>query len=136
MTTRTRDASAALDEAIVRRIGEPRYRLWFEGKTRLRREGDDLVVGVPNRHFEEWLSRTFRATLDESAQEVYGERLTVRFHIDPDLFQAARRQQESAGELQKTEDRERSKPEAPARGSSFRPDAPARESFSQSEAQS
>ncbi len=95
MTTRTRDAAAALAGAIARRIGEPRYKLWFEGHTRFRREGDQFVVGVPNRHFEEWLERTFHDAVAEAVAEVFGEPLPVRFTIDPELFQAARREQES-----------------------------------------
>ena len=34
MTTHLRDAAAAIGEALVRAIGEPRYKLWFDGKTR------------------------------------------------------------------------------------------------------
>jgi chromosomal replication initiator protein len=79
--------------AIARRIGEPRYKLWFEGHTRFRREGEAFVVGVPNRHFEEWLERTFHDAVAESVAEVYGKPLPVRFTIDPELFQAARRDQ-------------------------------------------
>jgi chromosomal replication initiator protein len=94
VTTRTRDAQAALAKAIAARIGEPRYKLWFAGHTKFRRDGDELIVGVPNRHFEEWLSRTFRAAIAEAAEEVFGRPLQLRFHIDPALFQAARREQE------------------------------------------
>jgi chromosomal replication initiator protein len=86
----------ALAEAIVKRIGKPRFDLWFERHTRFRREGDELVVGVPNRHFEEWLGRTFGAAVAEAAAEVYGSPLSVRFAIDPELFQAARRAQAEA----------------------------------------
>jgi chromosomal replication initiator protein len=93
VTTRTRDAAAALAGAIARRIGEPRYKLWFEGHTRFRREDEQFVVGVPNRHFEEWLERTFHDAVAEAVAEVFGEPLPVRFTIDPELFQAARRQQ-------------------------------------------
>src|SRR3954466_8102030 len=95
MTTHLRDAAAALGEALVRAIGEPRYKLWFDGKTRFRLDGDDLVVGVPNRHFEEWLGRTFRDVIAAAAAETFGRPLAVRFHIDAELFQAARREQEA-----------------------------------------
>jgi chromosomal replication initiator protein len=84
-----------LASAIARRIGEPRYKLWFEGHTRFRREEEQFVVGVPNRHFEEWLERTFRDAVAEAVAEVYGEPLPVRFTIDPELFQASRREQEN-----------------------------------------
>ena len=91
MPTELREAVAALGEAIACRIGEPRYKLWFHGHTRFRRQGEELVVGVPNRHFEEWLGKTFHDAVADAAAEVYGESLTVRFHIDPELFQAARK---------------------------------------------
>jgi chromosomal replication initiator protein len=103
VTTRTRDAAAALAGAIARRIGEPRYKLWFEGHTRFRREGDQFVVGVPNRHFEEWLERTFHEAVAEAVAEVFGEPLPVRFTIDPELFQAARREQESVAKGERRE---------------------------------
>jgi chromosomal replication initiator protein len=90
----TRPGAEALASAITRRIGEPRYKLWFERHTRFRHDGDRLTVGVPNRHFEEWLEKTFGAAVAESAAEVFGEVTPVRFVIDPELFQAARREQE------------------------------------------
>ena len=48
---------------------------------------------MPNRHFEEWLHKTFRDALAAAAREVFGRPLAVRFVIDPQLFQAARREQ-------------------------------------------
>src|SRR5262249_23065665 len=93
MLARTRDDVAALIGAISQRIGEPRYRLWFDKNARFRVEGHTLVVGVPNRHFQEWLEKTFGADVAAAACEVYGEELEVRFRIEPQLFQAARREQ-------------------------------------------
>ncbi len=84
---------AALEQAVVRRIGEPRYRLWFHRHTQFSWDDDQLTVGVPNRHFEEWLHKTFHETLTAAAREVFGRALAVRFVIDPLLFQAARREQ-------------------------------------------
>lgn len=88
-----RDAVTALSQAIVRRVGEQRYELWFARHVRFRRDGDGLVVGVPNRHFEEWLGRTFRRAVEAAAEEVYGTPTDVRFVIDPELFQASRQEQ-------------------------------------------
>lgn len=96
MTTRTRDAAALLAEAISQRIGEPRYLLWFAPHTRFDWEQDDLRIGVPNRHFQEWLQRTFGEAVREAAAEVFERPMQVRFVIDPELFQAARRAQNDA----------------------------------------
>ena len=68
---------------MIRRIGEPRYRLWFDRHTRFSWDADQLTVGVPNRHFEEWLHKTFRDALAAAAREVFGRAMTVRFVIDP-----------------------------------------------------
>lgn len=95
LTTRERDVMAALGKAIAGRIGEPRYRLWFERHTRFRWSGEQLTVGVPNRHFEEWLEKTFAHAIAEAARSVFGHAMKIRFTIDPELFQAARREQQS-----------------------------------------
>lgn len=84
---------AALGESIARRIGEPRYQLWFEGHTRFHWDDGVLTVGVPNRHFEEWLQKTFVGAVRDAACEVFGQPMQVRFTIDPELFRAARREQ-------------------------------------------
>jgi chromosomal replication initiator protein len=86
----TNDLAAALGPAIASRIGEPRYRLWFHGHTAFAWDGRQLTVGVPNRFFQEWLQSTFTAHVTEAANELLGGPLTVRFVIDPALFQKAR----------------------------------------------
>jgi chromosomal replication initiator protein len=97
LTAQTSSVVAALGEAIAKRIGEPRYKLWFEGHTCFRWDGDVLNVGVPNRHFEEWLQKTFLGAVRESAVEVFGAPMQVRFTIDPELFRAARQEQAERG---------------------------------------
>jgi len=42
-----RDIETALAQAIAQRIGEPRYKLWFERHTRFRWADDLVTVGVP-----------------------------------------------------------------------------------------
>ena len=88
--------TTALEQAVARRIGEPRYKLWFDRHTRFSWDDAVLTVGVPNRHFEEWLHKTFHDALTATAREVFGRPLAVRFVIDPELFQAARREQAEA----------------------------------------
>lgn len=94
MTASDREVVAALGQAIVRRVGEPRYNLWFEGHTKYTWEDGLLRVGVPNRHLQEYLQSRFTEMLRAAACEVFGRTTEVRFTIDPELFQAARREQE------------------------------------------
>jgi chromosomal replication initiator protein len=88
------DVVAALERAIAQRIGEPRYNLWFSRNTKFLWEPGRLTVGVPNLHFQEWLQKTFGAAVQSAAAEVFGGPMQVVFRIDPELFQAARREQE------------------------------------------
>jgi chromosomal replication initiator protein len=126
LRTKARDLATALGQAIARRIGEPRYKLWFERHTKFVCDRGGLTVGVPNRHFEEWLQKTFGAAVSAAAAEVLGGPVPVRFTIDPELFQAARREQAAARAAQAT------KPEAPAREA--RPEAQARDTNAEPEA--
>jgi chromosomal replication initiator protein len=97
VTIREREAlTLALAGAIARNIGEPRYKLWFDRHTRFTWDDDLLTVGVPNRHFQEWLQKTFGAAVAAAAAEVFDRPMQVRFAIDPQLFQAARREQAAA----------------------------------------
>lgn len=91
MKTSEHDIVAALGQALVERIGEPRYRLWFGERTKFSREGDQLTVGVPNCFFGEYLQKKFGEALRAAAAEVFGQSMRLHFAIDPELFQAARR---------------------------------------------
>jgi chromosomal replication initiator protein len=76
--------------AIAKRITEARFNLWFRDHTRFVHLGDSVVVGVPNLYFQDWLQGTFAAEVRAAAAEVAGSPVTVRFAIDPELFQAQR----------------------------------------------
>ncbi len=142
MTAVEREVVAALEEALIRRIGEPRYNLWFARSTKLSWEDDLLLVGVPNLMFQEWLDSAFAEPVRAAASDVLGRPMRVRFVIDPELFRAARREQASVAEgrpdldsppdLQRPADRPRPMPRQakeaprPARGL-FEAIPPARE---------
>jgi chromosomal replication initiator protein len=96
LTTSDREVVAALGQALARRIGERRYEYWFLNKTKLSWQDGELTVGVPNRFFEDWVQKTFADEIRAAAADVFGNAPTVRFVIDPELFQAARRAQEEA----------------------------------------
>ena len=69
MTVSDREIAAALGQAIAERIGEQRYKIWFEGRTKFSWKNEALEVGVPNRHFQEWLQKTFAETVRLAASE-------------------------------------------------------------------
>lgn len=93
MTSCDRDVVAALGTAITQRIGEPRYNLWFARNTKYTWTDNELIIGVPNHFFQEWLENTFGGEVRSAASDVFGAARQVRFAIDPQLFQAARQQQ-------------------------------------------
>ncbi len=93
MTNSEREVVAALAQALIQRIGEPRYSLWFGRHTRFTWEENRLVVGFPNRHLQEYLQDKFGEAVRAAAAEVLGAEASVRFVIDPELFQAARQEQ-------------------------------------------
>lgn len=90
MLTCDREAVAQLGRGIASRIGEARFNLWFQNRTKFSWEAELLTVGVPNRFYQEWLQKTFNIVVAEAAAEVLGQKLKVRFVIDPELFRAAR----------------------------------------------
>lgn len=84
---------ASLAHALCQRIGEPRYKLWFHDKTRFTLQEEVLVVGVPNRFFQEWLQKTFAGDVQDSASATLCRPLSVQFVIDPQLFQDQRQRE-------------------------------------------
>jgi chromosomal replication initiator protein len=104
LTTSDREVVAALEQAIAQRVGEPRYNLWFARHTKFTWQDELLTVGVPNLHFQDWLEKTFGDAVRAAAAAVFGRPMQVRFAIDAQLFQQARREQ-AAVEEQKAEGR-------------------------------
>jgi chromosomal replication initiator protein len=93
------------EKAIVQRINEDRYNLWFRGHTKFVLAGAEITVGVPNLMCQEWLQKTFGEDIRDAAREVAGEGVLIRFVIDPELFRAARAEQDrvAKGEEGKTD---------------------------------
>jgi chromosomal replication initiator protein len=72
-------------DTVAKKVSAQQYETWFQ-RTRLRRFSDgSLVVGVPNRFFQEWLGKNFRGALEQAAKEVYGRACDVAFEVVPEL---------------------------------------------------
>lgn len=93
MTSGDREVVAALEHLIAERLGEPRYQLWFPNKTKFTWEGEQLLVGVPNHFYQEWLRKQFAEVIQAAANDLAGQAVEVKFVIDAELFQAARREE-------------------------------------------
>lgn len=102
------DIAAAVHQDVAAQVGELRYNLWFRDNTKMQVDDEELVVGVPNLFFQEWLSSNFLPTLRRSVERVLGRRLRVRIVVDGELFR---------------ERRERAAPEAAAAAAAATPAA-------------
>ena len=74
----------ALRLAVSDRVGATRFALWFGGNVRLglNREGDSLIVRVPDAFFRDWIERHYTPSLLDAVQAVIGQRLRVSVEVD------------------------------------------------------
>lgn len=87
------DITEAVGPALAQRIGKKRYDLWFLGNTRLTWNESQLVVGVPNLFYHDWLQKTYAGDLAAVAAELFGQAVDIQFAIQPDSFKTARKRQ-------------------------------------------
>jgi chromosomal replication initiator protein len=73
----------ALRSAVSDRVGATRFALWFGGNVRLElnRDGDSLIVRVPDSFFRDWIERHYTSSLTDAAEAVVGHRLRVSVQI-------------------------------------------------------
>ena len=75
-----------LAEAIAEKVGQQRFRVWFNTSTRMDLKPDALEICVPNDFIGEWIGSHYAKTIQEAAHEVLGGSLNVRFNVVPHLF--------------------------------------------------
>ena len=75
-----------LAEAIAEKVGQQRFRVWFNTSTRMDLKPDALEICVPNDFIGEWIGSHYVKTIQEAANEVLGASLNVRFNVVPHLF--------------------------------------------------
>lgn len=76
-----REIVSAIRARLAERVGKERYEVWFGASTQLAVKGDQLIVGVPSRFFQDWLRTHFRKDLEASALAAYGDPLELEFRI-------------------------------------------------------
>jgi chromosomal replication initiator protein len=76
-----------LANAIAQRVGTQRFQVWFNNSTKLDLRQDGLEIAVPNDFISEFISKRFRAPIQDAAHEVLGCSLDVRFSVMPQLFE-------------------------------------------------
>jgi chromosomal replication initiator protein len=70
--------------AVSQRVGATKFALWFGGNVRLglNREGDRLIVRVPDPFFRNWIERHYAPALADAVEAVVGRRLGLSVEID------------------------------------------------------
>jgi chromosomal replication initiator protein len=84
------DVVAAIAREVAAQVGELRYNLWFKDNARLEITDHELVIGVPNLFFQEWLNSNFLGPLRKATEMVLGRRLPIRLVVDGEMFRATR----------------------------------------------
>ncbi len=70
-----------LRDAIKEALGASKFDLWFGAGVRLGIVGDALRVSVPNQFFFQWIKNRYGRHLQESARQVTGRTVSLRFEI-------------------------------------------------------
>jgi len=79
------DNFSRLLDALRRRVSKQQFATWFQRTALVRWEGNEVVIGVPNRFYEEWFQRHFRTLIARAAEEVGQAPANVSFEILPAL---------------------------------------------------
>lgn len=84
------DLWSSVLEDIEKEVGEQRFSLWFRNVRPVRMEAGEILLGVPNLFVQEWLETHFLGALRQKLSQHLDRTPTVKFVIDPQLFQQAR----------------------------------------------
>jgi len=91
--TKIVDTVDKINEAIARKVGQQRFKIWFKNSTRLIIEDDYVKVGVPNLFIGGWIENHFASQIQDVVADIAGRPMKVIFAIDPELFGSQRRRQ-------------------------------------------
>ncbi len=84
---------SAINEALAKKIGPQKFRIWFSNSTRFTLTEGYLKVGVPNLFIASWIENHFANDISQAVHEVTGAAQKIAFTIDPELSGNQRRTQ-------------------------------------------
>ncbi len=87
------DEANAIDQAIAKRVGPQKHRIWFRNSTRLTLADNYLKVGIPNHFIGSWIENHFLDDISAAVREVTGSEKKIAFNIEPDLAGVLKRTQ-------------------------------------------
>jgi chromosomal replication initiator protein len=72
----------SISDKIAEKIGQQKYKIWFEHSVRLRLADDFLKIAVPNLFIANWIENRFANQIKVAAREVTGEEKKLTFVVD------------------------------------------------------
>ena len=89
VTDDTRQLAASQEDSIsdkiAEKIGQQKYKIWFEHSVRLSLADDFLKIAVPNLFIANWIENRFANQIKVAAREVTGEEKKLTFVVVPAL---------------------------------------------------
>ncbi len=79
------DEVNAIYHAIRERIGQQKFRVWFQNSTRINLTAEHLEIGVPNHFIGSWIENHFIDDLSYAVRAVVDCEPKIVFTIDPEL---------------------------------------------------
>ena len=77
----TSERFSRLLDAVRKRVNKQQYATWFQRTTVVRWVGNELVMGVPNRFYQEWFHKHFRGLLAQSVEELGLAPVEIAFEV-------------------------------------------------------
>jgi len=82
-----------VQENIKKRLGLPRYGIWFQQTQLMKLDEASLVVGVPNVVVKMYLDQEYKRSVQRAAEDLLGPGINVSFDVDPELLRSLRASQ-------------------------------------------
>ena len=75
----------AINEALAKKVGQQKFKVWFKNSTKLTLAGEYLKVSVPNLFIASWIENHFLNEIRQAVRSVTGSDAKVTFTVDPEL---------------------------------------------------